>query len=48
MADQLTPNAVSTVFFAEPPIDGTVLQPTLQILNIKKIQAAANSMDRYR
>lgn len=48
MADQLTADAVSTVFFAEPPIDGTTLQPTLQILNIKKIQAAANSMDRYR
>ncbi|KAJ9122401.1 hypothetical protein QFC22_001824 [Naganishia vaughanmartiniae] len=48
MADQLTPNAVSTVFFADPPIDASTLQPTLQILNIKKIQAAANSMDRYR
>jgi hypothetical protein len=48
MADQLTADAVATIFFAEPPIDGSVLQPTLQILNIKKIQAAANSMDRYR
>ncbi|GHJ87289.1 hypothetical protein NliqN6_3691 [Naganishia liquefaciens] len=48
MADQLTTDAVSTIFHAEPPVDATVLQPTLQILNIKKIQAAANSMDRYR
>lgn len=52
MASPLTAGACQVLYFTEPPPDSAALQPTLQVLSIKKINAppgSANaSVDRYR